>query len=97
MTDGKDLKIGTWNVEGLLNRLDSSDFVSFFLKSFDICCLSETFIDMNFSVKKLSEYSFVSSFARKLSLRGRKSGGVTACFRKKFLNLIKQGRSTMKI
>ena len=29
MTDSKDLKIGTWNVEGLLNRLDSSDFVSF--------------------------------------------------------------------
>ena len=30
VTDDKDLKIGTWNVEGLLNRLDSSDFVSFF-------------------------------------------------------------------
>ena len=30
VADGKDLKIGTWNVEGLLHRLDSSDFVSFF-------------------------------------------------------------------
>lgn len=89
MTDGKDLKIGTWNVEGLLNRLDSSDFVSF-LKSFDICCLTETFIDYEFQCEQLSEYSFVSSFARKLSHRGRKSGGVIVCFRKKFSNLIKQ-------
>ena len=38
----------------------------------------------------MSEYSFVSSFARKLSHRGRKSGGVILCFRKKFSNLIKQ-------
>ena len=56
MTDGKDLKIGTWNVEGLLNRLDSSDFVSF-LKSFDICCLTETFIDYEFQCEQLSHLS----------------------------------------
>ena len=75
MTDGKDLKIGTWNVEGLLNCLDSRNFVSF-LKSSDICCLTETFIDYEFQCEKLSEYSFVFSFARKLSHRGKKSGGV---------------------
>ena len=89
VADGKDLKIGTWNVEGLLHRLDSSDFVSF-LKSFDICCLTETFIDFDFQCEQLSEYSFVSSFARKLSHRGRKSGGVIVCFRKKFSKFIKQ-------
>ena len=42
---------------------------------------------MNFSVKKLSEYSFVSSFARILSHSGRKSGCVIVCFRKKISNL----------
>ena len=41
-------------MEGLLNRLDSSDFVSF-LKSFDICCLTETFIDYEFQCEQLSE------------------------------------------
>ena len=90
MTDGKDLMMGTWNVERQLNRLDSSDFVSFFKVFLHLLSDRKPLLIMNFSVNFFSEYSFVSSFARKLSHRGRKSGGVIVCFRKKFSNLIKQ-------
>ena len=52
--------------------------------------MTETFIYFDFQCEQLSEYSFVCSFARKLSHRGRKSGGVIVCFRKKFSKFIKQ-------
>ena len=67
-------------MEGLLQRLHCNDFVSF-LKSFDIFCLTETYVDFKFQSDKMSEYCFLSSFAKKLTRRGRKSGGVIVGYR----------------
>ena len=61
-----------------------------FIKSFDMCCLTETFIDYDFQSDKFSDYTFITSPAKKLSHRGRKSGGVIVCFRTKFSPYVNQ-------
>ena len=50
MTDGKDLMMGTWNVERQLNCLDSSDFVSFFKVFLHLLSDRKPLLIMNFSV-----------------------------------------------
>jgi len=65
-----------WNVNGLTSKLGEPGFVDY-IKSFDICCLLETFTTVNFDFSTyFDEYKILHSPARKLSHHGRRSGGV---------------------
>ena len=64
-----------WNVEGLLSKFDEPDFVSL-VNSVSFSCLCETFVT-NVDLSNLfPEHDCYLSPAKKLSNRGRLSGGV---------------------
>ena len=70
------LRMVCWNVNGLTSKLGEPGFVDY-IKSFDICCLIETFTTVNFDFNTyFDEYKILHSPARKLSHHGRRSGGV---------------------
>ena len=71
----------TWNVDGILSKLDDSDFISY-ISSFDFICMVETFVD-HFQSSLFPEHTDFCSPALKLSDHGRRSGGFVTLIKKK--------------
>jgi len=70
----------TWNVGGILSKLEDSDFWTNLLE-FDFVCLVETFVD-HFENDVMNNHFKSSVFpARRLSEKGRRSGGVICLIR----------------
>ena len=71
-----------WNVEGLLEKINTDDFLEF-LKKFDILVLGETFTlpSFNFEIK-FDEYFHLHSPAKKYNRLGRPSGGLVFMIKK---------------
>ena len=76
-------------MEGILTKLDDTDLMNYLLK-FDIVCLVETFVEYleNDYLKRYFEVYLAK--AHKLSLRGRRSGGVICLVSRHISKWIKQ-------
>ena len=61
-----------------------------FLRSFDIMCLTETFIERDFESNVFHDYIPFTAKARKLSHHGRHSGGVIMMIKKKLMQFFRQ-------
>ena len=71
----QNIKILSWNVEGLTDKLDQEETCEF-LNTFDILCLGETFTGANFNCSiKFEDYIPLQSPAKRFSRLGRVSGG----------------------
>ena len=81
------LSILSYNVEGIVSKLCDPDFVTF-VSQYDIVCFLETFVDVFTSTLFSSFTSFVAP-AKKLSQRGRKSGGVIVLIRNSLMHFVK--------
>ena len=62
------------NIGGLAAKLVSNDFIDY-LNTFDLICLTETFVDKEFEITILKDFVFFIAPAKKLSRQGRRSGG----------------------
>ena len=80
--------LATWNVGGLLSKLDTPEFVSY-VASFDFISLCETFVE-TFQSSLFPEHTLFCCPALKLSSQGRRSGGVVVLIRNKLLPLVRQ-------
>lgn len=67
----------------------SNDFLDY-LNTFDLICLTETFVDAGFEITVLKDFSVFMAPARKLSRQGRRSGGVVVFIRKCVAHFFKQ-------
>ena len=67
----------------------SNDFIDY-LNTFDLICLTETFVDKEFEITILKDFVFFIAPAKKLSRQGRRSGGVVVFIRKCFAHLFTQ-------
>ena len=76
--------LATWNVGGLLSKLDTPEFVSY-VASFDFISLCETFVE-TFQSSLFPEHTLFCCPALKLSTQGRRSGGVVVLIRTKLLH-----------
>ena len=78
-----------WNIEGLLEKLNTDDLLEF-LKKFDILILGETFTlpSFNFEIK-FSDYFHVHCPAKKYNRMGRPSGGIVLLIRKEIQRFCK--------
>ena len=80
----------TWNVGGLLSKLNTPEFVSY-VASFDSIRLCETFVE-TFRSSVFPEHTLLCCPALKLFTQRRRSGGVVVLIRTKFghwyINLI---------
>ena len=76
----------SWNVNGLLSKLDDDDFIDY-LDVFDICILTETFM-LQSSLNNLPLNNVVTHLkpAIKLSRQGRNSGGIICLIKKTLSN-----------
>lgn len=81
--DSCPLRFLTYNVGGLLPKLEDRDFVDYIV-SFDFVCLTETFIAFDFESVLFNDFSIFTAKAKKLSFHGRFSGGVMVLIRKTF-------------
>ena len=80
------LNICTWNVGGLWDKLADSEFMSF-IKTFDIMCLCETFLEkVNDSL--FPEFLVFVKPAIKLGHMGRRSGGLVTLVKKKIADQV---------
>ena len=71
--DGKmTLRYLTYNVSGLLSKLDNAAFVNY-ITSFDFVCLTETFIASDFDSDLFRDFGIFVAKAKKLSSHGRLS------------------------
>ena len=75
LTQKPSLRFLTYNVCGLLSKLENDDFVRY-VTSFDIVCLTETFIGFDFQSDLFKDFKIFTAAAKKLSHHGRQSGGV---------------------
>lgn len=88
MVPDKQLSLLNWNIEGLLSKSDLPGFKDF-LASFDIICLTETFLQYPLSTKILGDdYETFSAEAKKVSYFGRASGGVMSLVHKRLLDKV---------
>ena len=78
----------TWNVGGLLSKLNTPEFVSY-VASFDSVRLCETFVETLRS-SLFPEHTIFCCLALKLSTQGRRSSGVVVLIRTKLLPLVHQ-------
>ena len=79
----------SWNVEGLLEKINTDDFLEF-LKKFDILILGETFTLPRFNFEiKFPEYFHEHSPAKKYNRFGRPSGGIVLLIRKELKKFCK--------
>ena len=67
----------------------SGEFISF-VNSFDLVCLTETFVDGAFEMKLFRNCEPFTAPAKKLSRQGRKSGGVVILLRKCYVQFFKR-------
>ena len=68
-----------------------NDFIDY-LDTFDLICLTETFVDEGFEITALKEFIMFIYIApaKKLSRQGRRSGGIVVSIRKCFAHLFRQ-------
>ena len=78
--------ICAWNVTGLLDKLADREFLRY-VQLFDIVCLGETFLDYLKAETFPEHFVFVKP-AVKLSLMGRRSGGIIALVRKQLTTVV---------
>lgn len=79
---GSNLSCLSWNIEGLLEKINTDDFLDF-IKKFDFVILGETFTlpTFNFDIK-FPEFIHLHSPAKKFTRLGRPSGGLVLLLRK---------------
>ena len=82
------MKILTWNIEGLRNKLVDDSFVRF-LCAFDIFGLTETWCTDVCDID-LPEFVIHSVNAVKAKKKGRPMGGVMVCVRKSIQRYVKR-------
>ena len=83
------LKIISYNVDGLLTKLQDFDFINF-LESYDIVCLLETYMCDNVIPKNMFQYFLPVYFypANLSSGYGRNSGGIIVLVKLKYKNIV---------
>ena len=69
------LRFLSYNVGGLLSKLDNHDFTNY-ITSFDFVCLTETYVSSKLETDVFCDFCAYTANARKLSYHGRQSGGV---------------------
>ena len=82
---GKSFSIGTWNIDGLLNKLNDSDFIKY-VSTHSIFCVFETWlqtIPVNLATI-FPKYTYFSVPAKKLTRYGRAMGGIVVFINKQF-------------
>ena len=78
----KYLTIAQWNINGLKNKLVHNDFVDIVTK-FDICILTETWLNTAVNINGFHEYYLEHKLATKNNGKsGRHSGGIIVAIRK---------------
>ena len=77
-----------WNVNGLLNKLQDTDFVSF-LCTYDFICIVETFLDTLDSAVFSTHKCFCRPAVR-FPGRGRPSGGICVLIRNEYAHFFRQ-------
>eukprot|EP00745_Piridium_sociabile_P032434 TRINITY_DN5471_c0_g1_i2.p1 TRINITY_DN5471_c0_g1~~TRINITY_DN5471_c0_g1_i2.p1 ORF type:complete len:1139 (-),score=92.24 TRINITY_DN5471_c0_g1_i2:303-3719(-) len=89
MDSTKKVRFLTYNVNGLLSKLENTTIIQSILDH-DFICLTETFIATNFESDKFNDYSIYVSKAKKLSHHGRYSGGVIVLVHKEYEPYVEQ-------
>jgi len=88
--DIDNLRVGFWNVHGLISKLQIATTFFLFLNEFDIFFLVETWIKADFDVfcfnSKLSNFNLNWIFATQKAARGRAMGGMLMGCRKSIKN-----------
>ena len=72
-----------WNCDGLLSKFEDPDVTSY-LSGFSFICLCETFLEYFDHTRHFPSFDCHVSPARKLSSRGRRSGGVICLISKSY-------------
>ena len=83
--------IGSWNIHGLTDKLEESDFVNSILK-FDICFLLETHVSEAFSIE--GRYVYSKQAIKHKNKKGRKSGGIAVVIKKELKTAVKIYKET---
>lgn len=79
-----------YNVECLVTKLSDIAFVNY-VENFDFVCLTETFLDNNFDFNSIFlNHAKYPAPAKKLSVHGRKSGGVLLMVKKQLDQFVKE-------
>ena len=87
--DFDNLKIMSYNIDGLLTKLQDFDFINF-IESYDVVCLLETYMCDNVLPKHMFK-SFLPVFFYPANLSsgyGRNSGGIIVLVKHKFKNIV---------
>lgn len=77
-----------WNIEGLLGKAGECDFIQY-INTFDIVCLTETFLDFSSNLDCFPEFVQFHRPGSKLSTQGRRSGGVSVLVKKRLENKVR--------
>ena len=83
------LRFLSYNIAGLLPKLDNVAFVSY-ITSFDLVCLTETYVATEFESNLFKDLGVFVAKAKKLSYHGRYSGGVIVLVRKDFVPFVER-------
>ena len=78
------LRFLSYNIAGLLPKLDNVAFVSY-ITSFDLVCLTVTYAASEFESNLFKDFCVFVAKAKKLSYHGRYSGGGIVRVRKDFV------------
>ena len=82
--------MGLWNAEGLTRHMDDEN-IKYFIKSFDICGVNETWSeDHDDFLRLVNSHDVFSNLGKRRSRFGRASGGVAVFVKKKHVKFIKQ-------
>ena len=68
-------------MQGLAAKLVSKDFIDY-VNSFDVVCLTETYLDRGYDFQVFKDFEVFISPAKKISRKGRRSGGVLVLVKK---------------
>ena len=83
------LRILSYNIAGLLPKLDNVAFVNY-ITSFDLVCLTETYVASEFQSNLFKDFGVFVAKAKKLSYHRRYSGGVIVLVRKDFVPFVER-------
>ena len=72
---GRRIAALSYNIAGLLPKLDNVAFVNY-IPSFDLVCLTETYVASEFQSNLFKDFGVFVAKAKKLSYHGRYSGGL---------------------
>lgn len=78
----------SYNVEGITSKLKDTNFVSF-IQKFDFVTLVETFVE-SFTSTQFPDFTSFVAPAKKLSKKGRRSGGIIILIKNKVLPYFKR-------